>query len=107
MAFFGRESSGDQQRIAAFQRWFAARESQAVLSAAFGLFAVVDFWTLVLGVAFGFAAVVLGVRARRNLAQQPHLLGHRLAAAGIAMGVVGIGLSLFMWRVGYPWLASQ
>ncbi len=97
MAFLGRDSPADLQRVRRFKTWIGARSPYAVISVAAGLFSIVDCWTLVLGILAGVAAIALGVRGLRDLREQPHLLGHRLCITGIALGIIGLALSLVMW----------
>jgi len=97
MALFGRDSQADLQRAQRFKAWFSQRTPYAILSAAAGLFSVVDFWTMVLGVIAGVAAIVLGTRGLKELREQPSLKGRRLCLAGITLGVLGLLLSLAMW----------
>ena len=107
MAFLGRESEADQQRIERMRVWIHARTPYALISLALGLLAVVDFWTLVLGVAAGVAAIATGRRGLREINANPQLLGRRLCVAGIALGAMGIALSIFMWKWGFAMLAGQ
>lgn len=93
MALFGRESDADQRRAERVRLWAQARSPQALFSVMLGLLAVVDFFTPI-GFIGGVAAIVLGVRARRHIRLNPHLLGGRLAMAGIVLGAVGIVLSV-------------
>ena len=106
MAFLGRETDADRVRAERFRQWIHARSPYALASMLFGVVAVLDAFTLVLGVAAGLAAVVVGVLGLRDLAERRHLLGARLCAAGIVFGVLGIGLSIVMWAVVYPSLAG-
>lgn len=104
MAFLGRESEADKQRIERMRVWIHARTPYALISLALGLLAVVDFWTLILGVAAGVAAIVTGRRGLHEIRANPQLLGRRLCASGIALGGLGIALSLFMWKWGFAML---
>ena len=97
MAFLGRDSQADLQRVQRYKAWTSARSPYAIISVAAGLFSIVDCWTLVLGIIAGIAAIGLGIRGLRDLREQPHLLGHRLCITGIVLGSLGIILSLLMW----------
>lgn len=107
MVVFGRETQAKQERVERFRAWVSARSPFAVISFMLGLVAVVDFFTLILGVVFGVAAIGCAVKGFRELKDQPQLLGRRLCIAGITMGVLGVLLSLLMWLVVYPALARS
>jgi hypothetical protein len=97
MAFLGRQSHREQQRIERFNAWFRARPIVAVLSPLLGLLAIVDFFTIVLGGAAGIAAIVTGVMGLKQLRAAPDRPGRPLCITGIIMGVVGLILtSLFV-----------
>ncbi len=102
MAFLGRDSQVDLQRIERYKAWTSARSPYAIISVAAGLLSIVDCWTLILGVVAGLAAIGLGIRGLRDLREQPHLLGRRLCFTGIIMGVVGLVLSFAMWMWVFP-----
>lgn len=97
MAFLGRDSQADLQRVERFKAWTSARTPYAIISAAAGLLSIVDFWTMVLGVIAGIAAIALGFRGLRDLREKPRLLGYRLCITGIVLGSIGLVLSLAMW----------
>lgn len=107
MAFLGRDSQADLQRVQRFKTWTSARSPYAIISVAAGLVAIIDCWTLVLGIIAGIAAIGLGIRGLRDLREQPHLLGHRLCITGITLGTVGIILSLVMWLWLIPMLSQR
>ncbi|MAE65581.1 MAG: hypothetical protein CMJ18_15035 [Phycisphaeraceae bacterium] len=98
---FGRERESDARRAEQYRDWIALRSPYGLLSLMFGIIAVVDCITIVLGIGFGAAAVVTGIIGRRQLARRPGLRGHRLCTAGIALGISGVALSLAVWH----WLA--
>ena len=106
MGFLGRESEAERRRIERFKLWLDGCSKPALLSVCAGMFAVVEFWTMVLGAAAGAAAIVLGVVGRREASTSPTLRGRRLALLGILLGTVGIGLSTFMWLQGYALLEA-
>lgn len=105
MALFGRESEADRQRAERVRQWVHARTPYALVGLACGLLAVVDSFTLVIGLAAGLAAIVLGIVALKQIERQPALLGRRLALAAIVLGAAGIVLSLVMWLIILPALA--
>lgn len=89
MAWFGRESAREQQRAERLAAWARAQNTSALLSVPLGLLAVVDAITMVLGLAAGIAAVVLGVVGWRGAPA-----GRGLAAVGIMLGLLGVALSV-------------
>ena len=93
MAFLGRETRAEQERVDRFQAWFRARPVVAVLSPLLGLLSIVDFFTIVLGGPAGVAAIVMGVVGLKHLRQSPGQPGARLCVAGIVMGAIGIVLT--------------
>lgn len=107
MALFGRDSPADLQRIERVKQWVAARTPWAIFSVAAGLLAIVDCWTLVIGIAAGIGAILCGVRGLRDLAEHPHLTGRRLCITGIILGGVGLLLSFIMWMWVFPALSAR
>jgi hypothetical protein len=69
------------------------RSPFALFSVMCGILAVFDFFTMVIGVAMGIAAITLAVLGRRDLQRRPELLGARLCALGATLGVLGLLLS--------------
>lgn len=102
MAFLGRDSQTDVRRIERLKAWLALRTPYGPISVAAGIIAIVDCWTLILGIAAGLAAMALGGRGLRDLRQQPELLGRRLCVTGIVLGALGLVLSFAMWMWVYP-----
>jgi hypothetical protein len=97
MAFLGRDSQRDLDRIDRAKRWIAARSPYAIISAGAGLMAIVDSITLVIGVIAGVAAIFTGRMGLRELKEKPELLGRRLCIAGMVMGILGLALSFAVW----------
>jgi hypothetical protein len=97
MAFFGRETPADRARAERARQWFQARSPYALFSGMFGVLAIVDSFTGVLGVAFGIAAIVLAVKAIRELDARPELLGRRLCYLGYALGGLGVAIGVCIW----------
>lgn len=93
MAFLGRETEAEQARVARLGQWIRARSPLAVASVPMGVLAVLDFFTMVLGIGLGLLAVVLGMLGLRDIRRHPDLLGRRLAMTGIALGLCGLVLS--------------
>lgn len=106
MALFGRDSQADLQRIEAVKRWVAARTPWAIFSVAAGMLAIIDCWTLIIGIAAGIAAILCGIRGLGDLAQHPHLTGRRLCITGITLGSIGLLLSFVMWMWVFPALSA-
>ena len=106
MAFLGRETEAEKQRIERMRSWIHARTPYALISPALGMLAIVDFWTLVLGLAAGVAAVITGNAGLRDLKVRPQLQGRRMCVTGIGLGIVGLLLTLVMWLWGFAWLAG-
>ncbi len=102
MGLFGRESPARQQRIERRTAWIHAHTRWGFASAALGVVAVLDSFTLVLGVLAGVAAIATGLRGRRELRAQPQLRGERWCTVGIVLGTLGLVLSLLMALVVYP-----
>lgn len=97
MAFLGRETEADAARRDRFKRWAEARSTYALVAMALGVLSVVDVITMVLGVIFGVAAIVVAALGLRELKDHPELLGHKLCYAGAALGVLGIAGSAVLW----------
>ena len=106
MAFLGRDSLADLRRIERLKAWLSLRTPFGPLSVAAGIIAIVDCWTLILGIAAGLAAIALGLRGFRDLREQPQLLGRKLCITGIILGVIGLVISFAMWMWVYPWLSA-
>lgn len=97
MAFLGRESQAERDRIERIGQWVRARSGYAVASVPLGVVAVVDFFTMVLGVMLGVGAIVLGLLGLREVRQRPELLGRRMAVTGIALGCVALTLTTLFY----------
>ena len=97
MAFFGRESDADRDRAERIRHWAQSRSPYALASILFGIIAVLDAFTLVIGVAAGIMAVVLAGLGVADLNKQPHLIGRSLCKAGIVLGTIGILTSFGLW----------
>ncbi len=107
MGLFGRESKADTARADAFKAWISARSGHALVSTAMGVVAILDAFTLILGVLAGIAAIILGFKGLETLERKPELMGKRFCYAGMALGGLGICFSLLMWLVIYPWLSQM
>ena len=102
MSLFGRETRAEQDRAERFGRWARARTPFAIFSGLFGILAVLDAFTILIGLTAGAAAIVLGVIGLRDLERRQSLLGRRLCYTGIVLGAAGISLSIIIWTVVYP-----
>jgi hypothetical protein len=101
MAFLGRETDADRVRAERFRQWIHARSPYALASMLFGIVAVLDAFTLVIGIIAGIFAVALAGFGIIDLRRRPQLLGQRLCNTGIILGTVGILASLILWRFVY------
>lgn len=106
MGLFGKESSRDVARADAFKAWISARPGEAVISLGAGVVALLDAFTVVIGLLAGMLAIVMGYRGLARIRLEPQLLGKRLCFAGIILGCLGITLSLVLWLIVYPRLAK-
>jgi hypothetical protein len=97
MGFLGRESDADRRRAESVRRWATARNPNALFATMFGILAVIDSITMVIGLASGVVAIVLAIRGRRQLQQHPEQKGERLCIAALCLGVLGIVLSVTVW----------
>ena len=98
MSLFGRETRAEHDRAERIGLWVRARTPFALFSGLFGIVSVLDAVTILIGLAAGAAAVVLGMLGLRDVARRRGLRGRRLCYAGMALGFVGIGLS-----IGFGW----
>lgn len=107
MGLLGKESSRDAARADAFKVWISARPGEAVISAGAGVVAMLDAFTVVVGLLAGVLAIVMGYRGVKRIATQPELLGKRLCITGMILGSLGITMSMVLWLVIYPRLAAS
>ncbi len=96
MALFGRESAGEKRRAERIGRWVGARTPYALPAMLFGVLSVVDA-VLLLGFVLGPAAVVLGILGQKDISRRQGVLGAKLCATAIALGVAGFFLSTGMF----------
>ena len=106
MGIMGKESSRDKARADAFKAWITARAGESVISLGAGVVAMLDAFTVVIGLFAGVLAIVTGYRGLQHITAQPDLLGKRLCVTGMILGSVGIAMSLILWLVVYPRLAK-
>jgi hypothetical protein len=102
MGILGKESSRDKARADAFKAWITARAGESIISLGAGVVAILDAFTVVVGILAGVLAITCGYRGLKRIAQQPDLLGKRLCVAGMILGSMGIAMSLILWLVVYP-----
>ena len=102
MAFLGKDSQADAIRAQRVKDWTQARSPLAVSSGMLGCLAVLDAFTVILGVVLGLAAVGLGVAGLKQINTNPQLVGQRLCYLGIGLGIVGVTTSavigFFLYR---------
>ena len=99
MPLFGRPTPEDDQRAAQWRIWVQQRNPFAIASLAVGIFSLIEAGVIPL---FSIGAVVLGciAIAQLNRGKDSRTLGHRLAVAGIVLGAVSIGISVYIYT--YP-----
>jgi hypothetical protein len=107
MALFGRETQADLDRARRATDWLRARSGYSLVSVMMGIIAVVDSFTLVIGIIAGVIAIATGVRGLSECRRDPAMLGRRLAIAGVALGVTGLMLSIVMWTVIFPMIEQS
>ena len=97
MAIFGQPSRAAEQRADRVGQWIRARSPLGLLSVMFGVIAVVDCWTLALGVIMGVAAIVMGIIGHVKSKRTHQHRGVGLCNIGIGLGYLGLVLSAVMW----------
>ena len=102
MGIFGRESAADAARARRVGLWAQQRHPLALLAMVLGILAVIDSITMVIGIAAGLGAIVVGMLGLRRLKREPKRLGRRLCLTAIVLGIVGIGMSLTV----YAWTTA-
>ena len=90
MAVFGRPSKTSVDRAARAKVWIEARTRLGLVSIMLGVIALIDAWTMIIGLLAGAAAIIVGQKGLRQIKEQPGLLGRRLCIAGTIMGAIGI-----------------
>ena len=93
----GRTTNSDDDRAQRVAQWVGSRSPYALCSVFTGLLGVVDAVTLVIGIALGIAAVVLGLVGLRDLHVRTHLRGKRLCYGGMALVGLAIATSGCVW----------
>ena len=101
MAMFGRETEADRKRAERVRHWARARSPFALASMLFGIVALLDACTLVIGLGAGVLALVLGAMGLVDLSKRPHLLGRRLCQTGMILGALGVMASGAVWWFWY------
>jgi hypothetical protein len=96
MALFGRETAQDQARVEAWRQWFTRQHPLALASVVLSVFSLTHFGTLFVD---EIAGIVLGMLAIGRSPRSPRL-SVRLAYAGIAIGVISLGVAvkLYLYR---------
>ncbi len=90
MAFLGKQSPAEIQRIERFKTWASERSPYALVSVLLGSVGLLDAFTVVLGLVLGSAAVATGIAGLRDLNTKPGLTGRRFCYAGICLGATAI-----------------
>lgn len=101
MAMFGRETEADRDRAERIRDWAQARSPFALASMLFGLVALLDAFTLVIGLGAGVLALAMGAMGLVDLGKRPHLLGGRLCKTGMMLGGLGLMASGAIWWFWY------
>lgn len=102
MVLFGRDTVGQRVRAESCKAWVASHSPYSIFSGMCGVLAVLDSFTVVIGMVLGVSAVVTGLAGVRDLSRRPHLRGRRLCWTGMALGGAGVATSLLMGWVVYP-----
>jgi hypothetical protein len=98
MAWLGRETEAEQQRIEAWRRWFVRQHPLALSSAVLSIFSLTHFGTLWIDEIAGIVLGVIAIRSgRRNRSR-----GVTMAYAGIAVGVLSLicAIAIYTYRPG-------
>lgn len=99
MALFGRPSEQDEARAAAYRDWLLRRNPYAIASTVLGVFSLTHLGALWVD---GFAAIVLGVIALRQLSRGDG--AGPTEGRGLAwLGMVTAALSICIAIVLYQW----
>ena len=101
MAFLGRSSQSDELRAQRFKAWVETRNKCALASVPLGCIAVLDAFTVVLGVAIGLVAIAMGVTGLKQIARETRLAGRRLCYLGISLGTTAVVSSVLIGMLLY------
>ena len=96
MALFGRESAQDQQREQAWREWFQRQHPLALTALVLCVFSLTHFGTLFVDEIAGMVLGVMSIRAVRG--GDPRLA--RLAYPAIAIGLISLGIAIFLYTRG-------
>lgn len=98
MAWLGRETETERQRVDAWREWFVRQHPLALASAVLSIFSLTHFGTLWVD---EIAGIVLGVLAIRAGRRQPSR-GFTLAYVGIIVGVISLicAVAIYTYRPG-------
>lgn len=96
MALFGRPSDRDEARAAGYAAWFARQHPLALPSLLLSAFSLTHFGTLWVD---EVAGIVLGVVALVQLRRGPRTEGHRLAWAGVVVGLASLACAVTVYFV--------
>src|SRR6185437_10493020 len=93
MAFLGRETSRDQQKVESYRNWFGRQHPLALASAVLCIFSLTHFGTLFVD---EIAGIVIGIIAVRRAARSPGL-SVRLAYLGIEIGTISLICAVILY----------
>ena len=98
MAWLGRETETERQRVDAWREWFVRQHPLALASAVLSVFSLTHFGTLWVD---EIAGIVLGVLAIRAGLRQPSR-GVTFAYVGIIVGVISLicAVAIYTYRPG-------
>ncbi|HYO10024.1 MAG TPA: DUF4190 domain-containing protein [Tepidisphaeraceae bacterium] len=96
MAFFGRESARDRQRVEAYREWFVRQHPLALASAVLSVFSLTHFGTLWVD---EIAGIVLGAIAIRSVRRTGGRSKVWLAYVGIVAGVLSLILAIVLYTI--------
>ena len=98
MAWLGRETEAERQRIDAWREWFVRQHPLALASAVLSVFSLTHFGTLWVD---EIAGIVLGVLAIPASRRQPSR-GVTFAYVGIIVGVISLicAVAIYTYRPG-------
>ena len=97
MAWLGRETEAEQQRVEAWRGWFVRQHPLALASVVLSTFSLTHFGTLWIDELAGIVLGVLAIRAARRDPGQDPSRGVTLAYAGIVVGVVSLCLAIAIY----------
>lgn len=93
MAWFGRESPRDQERAAAYRKWFQRQHPFALASAVLSIFSLTHFGTLFVDELLGIVLGVFAIQAVRREGNRQARLGY----VGVVMGLISVVIAIVLY----------